>query len=224
MELKKFQLEASEKITNRYIAYMQNPLLIRRNEIVPFYQNLAAITGAGKTLVLADVVEQIRAVTTEQPIILWISKGKVVVEQTLENLTCGKYTENIPDYIVKPLLECDESNILDDQKGLILVATVGKFNQKDKESGDRKIFKLGLDNANQSLWNLLKQRKNVKGEKRELIIIYDEGHNLSDQQLNLLLELNPEGLIAASATTKVPQKLENYINRLKMITRCRMMI
>ena len=82
MELKKFQLEASEKITNRYIAYMQNPLLIRRNEIVPFYQNLAAITGAGKTLVLADVVEQIRAVTTEQPIILWISKGKVVVEQT----------------------------------------------------------------------------------------------------------------------------------------------
>ena len=215
MELKKFQLEASEKITNRYIAYMQNPLLIRRNEIVPFYQNLAAITGAGKTLVLADVVEQIRAVTTEQPIILWISKGKVVVEQTLENLTCGKYTENIPDYIVKPLLECDESNILDDQKGLILVATVGKFNQKDKESGDRKIFKLGLDNANQSLWNLLKQRKNVKGEKRELIIIYDEGHNLSDQQLNLLLELNPEGLIAASATTKVPQKLENYINRLK---------
>ena len=60
MELKKFQLEASEKITNRYIAYMQNPLLIRRNEIVPFYQNLAAITGAGKTLVLADVVEQIR--------------------------------------------------------------------------------------------------------------------------------------------------------------------
>lgn len=84
MELKKFQLEASEKITNRYIAYMQNPLLIRRNEIVPFYQNLAAITGAGKTLVLADVVEQIRAVTTEQPIILWISKGKVVVEQMLD--------------------------------------------------------------------------------------------------------------------------------------------
>lgn len=84
MELKKFQLEASEKITNRYIAYMQNPLLIRRNEIVPFYQNLAAITGAGKTLVLADVVEQIRAVTTEQPIILWISKGKVVVEQRRE--------------------------------------------------------------------------------------------------------------------------------------------
>lgn len=144
-----------------------------------------------------------------------ISKGKVVVEQTLENLMYGKYAENIPDYIVKPLLECDEYNILDDTKGLILVATVGKFNQKDKESGDRKIFKLGLDNANQSLWNLLKQRENARGKKRDLVIIYDEGHNLSDQQLNLLLELNPEGLIAASATTKVPQKLENYINRLK---------
>lgn len=89
MELKKFQLEASEKITNRYIAYMQNPLLIRRNEIVPFYQNLAAITGAGKTLVLADVVEQIRAVTTEQPIILWISKGKVrLISESKYNDKC----------------------------------------------------------------------------------------------------------------------------------------
>ena len=142
------------------------------------------------------------------PVILMTAKSMVV--HIKEGFSVGA-----DDYIVKPLLECDESNILDDQKGLILVATVGKFNQKDKESGDRKIFKLGLDNANQSLWNLLKQRKNVKGEKRELIIIYDEGHNLSDQQLNLLLELNPEGLIAASATTKVPQKLENYINRLK---------
>ena len=215
MELKDFQLEAAEKIANRYEKYMQNPLLIRKNEIVPFYQNLSAITGAGKTLVLADAIEQIRAITTEQPIVLWISKGKVVVEQTLENLTSGKYAENIPDYIVKPLLECSENDILDDEKGLILVATVGKFNQKDKEGGDRKIFKLGLDNANQSLWDILKQRENLQGRKRKLIIIYDEGHNLSDQQLDLLLELKPEGLIAASATTKVPQKLENYINRLK---------
>lgn len=215
MELKSFQIEASEQIAERYESYMNDPLYIRKNEIVPFYQNLSAITGAGKTLVLADVIEQIRAMTTTQPVVLWLSKGKVVVGQTFENLSNGKYADNIPSYAIKPLLDCKGRDILDDSKGLILVATVGKFNQKDKEDGDRKIFQTGLDEASESLWEILKRRENDKGKQRELIIVYDEGHNLSDQQLDLLLELKPDALIAASATTKVPQRLEKYIERLK---------
>ena len=215
MELKSFQIEASEQIAERYESYMNDPLYIRKNEIVPFYQNLSAITGAGKTLVLADAIEQIRAMTTTQPVVLWLSKGKVVVGQTFENLSNGKYADNIPSYTIKPLLDCKGRDILDDSKGLILVATVGKFNQKDKEDGDRKIFQTGLDEASESLWEILKRRENDKGKQRELIIVYDEGHNLSDQQLDLLLELKPDALIAASATTKVPQRLEKYIERLK---------
>ena len=215
MELKNFQIEASEQIAERYEFYMRDPLYIRKNEIVPFYQNLSAITGAGKTIVLADVIEQIRAITATQPIVLWLSKGRVVVGQTLENLSNGKYVDNIPNYVVKPLLECKNQDILDDAKGVVLVATVGKFNQKDKEAGDRKIFQTGLDEASESLWEMLKRRENDRGIQRELVIIYDEGHNLSDQQLDLLLELKPDALIAASATTKVPQRLEKYIDRLK---------
>lgn len=215
MELKNFQIEASEQIAERYEFYMRDPLYIRKNEIVPFYQNLSAITGAGKTIVLADVIEQIRAITATQPIVLWLSKGRVVVGQTLENLSNGKYVDNIPNYMVKPLLECKNQDILDDAKGVVLVATVGKFNQKDKEAGDRKIFQTGLDEASESLWEMLKRRENDRGIQRELVIIYDEGHNLSDQQLDLLLELKPDALIAASATTKVPQRLEKYIDRLK---------
>ncbi|MBQ3061547.1 MAG: DEAD/DEAH box helicase family protein [Lachnospiraceae bacterium] len=215
MELKNFQIEASEQIAERYESYMSDPLYIRKNEIVPFYQNLSAITGAGKTLVLADAIEQMRTITTTQPIVLWLSKGRVVVGQTLENLSNGKYVDNIPSYVVKPLLECKSQDVLDDAKGLVLVATVGKFNQKDKEAGDRKIFQTGLDEASESLWEILKKRENDRGEQRELVIIYDEGHNLSDQQLDLLLELKPDALIAASATTKVPQRLEKYIDRLK---------
>lgn len=215
MEPKRFQIKASEQIAERYEIYMSDPLYIRKNEIVPFYQNLSAITGAGKTLILADTIEQIRAITITQPVVLWLSKGKVVVGQTLENLSNGKYADNIPSYSIKPLLECKGQDILNDAKGLILVATVGKFNQKDKEDGDRKIFQTGLDDASESLWEILKKRENDKGKQRELIIIYDEGHNLSDQQLDLLLELKPNALIAASATTKVPQRLEKYIDRLK---------
>lgn len=176
--------------------------------MVPFYQNLSAITGAGKTLILADCIEQIRACSTTQPVVLWLSKGKVIVSQTLENFTSGKYVENIPDFLVKPLLECRERDLLDDTKGLLLIATVGKINQKDKADGDRRVFQTGIDNANNSLWEMLKIRKNYSGVIRDLIVVYDEGHNLSDQQTRLLLDLNPTALIAASATTKVPKELE----------------
>lgn len=215
MELMNFQIKASEQISERLANYIDNPLVITKNNIVPFYQNLSSITGSGKTLILADCIEQIRTKLNTQPVILWISKGRVVVSQTLENLSSGKYSENIPNFEVKPLLDCKERDLQDDSKGLILVATVGKINQKDKESGDRRVFQTGFDNADNSLWEMLKIRKTYNQIKRDLIIIYDEGHNLSDQQTQILLDLCPLALIAASATTKVPKELEWYIARLK---------
>ena len=215
MELIKFQITASEMIATRLADYLKDPLMKTKEEIIPFYQNLSSITGSGKTLILADCVEQIRAHLTTQPIVLWLSKGKVVVSQTLENLSNGKYAENIPNFDVKPLLTCKERDLQDDKKGLILIATVGKINQKDKEDGDRHVFQTGFDNADSSLWNMLKKRQSLLGVKRDLIIIYDEGHNLSDQQTQILLDLSPTALIAASATTKVPKALEWYIARLK---------
>jgi len=62
LELKNFQIEASEQIAERYESYMNDPLYIRKNEIVPFYQNLYwLIYGKReKLLVLADAIEQIR--------------------------------------------------------------------------------------------------------------------------------------------------------------------
>ncbi|MFD2442532.1 DEAD/DEAH box helicase family protein [Bacillus sp. CGMCC 1.16607] len=215
MNLLPFQIEASTKIANRFVEYMVDPLTVTRTKIVPFYQNLSSITGSGKTLILADAIEQIRCLLPVEPIVLWLSKGKVVVWQTYTNLSSGKYSNLLGGFNVKPLLDANKRDIESPDSGLLLVATVGKFNQKDKEQGDRKIFRVQLDSADDSLWNLLKDRRNAKGIKRPLIIVYDEGHNLSDQQTNLLLELNPDALIAASATMKVPQSLSNTIDRLK---------
>ena len=215
MELLKFQIIASEQIALRLSEYLKDPLVKTKSEIIPFYQNLSSITGSGKTVILADCIEQIRAYLSTQPVVLWLSKGKVVVSQTLENLSNGKYAENIPNYDVKPLLDCKERDLSDDKKGLLLIATVGKINQKDKEDGDRRVFQTGFDNADTSLWDMLKKRQAHNGIKRELIIVYDEGHNLSDQQTQILLDLAPTALIAASATTKVPKALEWYIARLK---------
>ena len=76
MDLMKFQIQASETIAERYSKYMEEPLPGLRGKFVPFYQNLSAITGAGKTLILADTIEQIRAYSSTQPIVLWLSKGK----------------------------------------------------------------------------------------------------------------------------------------------------
>ncbi len=135
--------------------------------------------------------------------------------QTLDNLSQGgKYADNIPSYKVLPLLDCKLNDILS-QKALLLVATVGKFNQKDKANGDRRIFQTILDSADASLWDIIKKRKDINGDKRDLLVVYDEGHNLSDQQVTLLNELKPIAIIAASATVKVPSELEWTISRLQ---------
>jgi type III restriction enzyme len=195
---------------------MEDPLFITRTRIVPFYQNLSSITGSGKTLILADAVGQIRyRLPKLEPIVLWLSKGKVVVWQTFNNLANGKYSSLIGGFDVKPLLDCKPDDVADSSRGLILVATVGKFNQKDKEQGDRKIFRVGLDVADKSLWQMLKTRKDAQGRKRHFIVVYDEGHNLSNQQTDLLLELAPDALIAASATLRVPDALGKIIERLR---------
>lgn len=214
MELFPFQIEASTEIADRFAAYAAEPLMTTRTRTVPFYQNLNSITGSGKTLILADTVSQIRSHLAAEPIVLWLSKGKVVVWQTFANLAAGKYAELVAGFSVKPLMECRQADI-EGNNGLILVATVGKFNQADKEKGDRKIYQLALDDASQSLWDMLKARRDSKGRRRPFIVVYDEGHNLTDQQTKLLLDLEPDALIAASATMRIPPELAQRMARLR---------
>lgn len=214
MEPYKFQSIAATCIADRFSEYMNDPLYVTRNQIVPFFQNLSAITGAGKTLILADAVSQIRMRLPAEPIVLWLSKGKVVVSQTYKNLSIGKYAENLPNFKVMPLLDCNISLVEEVDTALLLVATVGKFNQKDMDKGDRLIFKTNLDSADTSLWDTIKSRTFRNGNRRPLIVVYDEGHNLSDQQTELLLKLEPDAIISASATMRVPE----YLNR-KVIQR-----
>lgn len=215
MRLFPFQINASTEIATKFATYAEEPLLVTRTKTIPFYQNISAITGSGKTLILCDAIAQIRTHLPVEPIVLWLSKGKVVVWQTYSNLATGKYAELVADFAVKPLMDCKPSDIENSKSGLILVATVGKFNQKDKEEGDRKIYQLALDNAQSSLWDMLKKRKDSKNLTRPFIIVYDEGHNLSNQQTELLLELEPDALIAASATLRIPDALNSTISRLR---------
>ena len=215
MELFDFQRAAATEIVEKYLKYRHDPLTITKTRYIPFYQNLHALTGSGKTLVLAHTITLIRNEMPIEPVVLWISKGKVVVWQTYAHLSTGKYKPFIPNFHVKPLMECQKKDLQDANQGLLLVTTSGKFNQRHQQQGDRKIYQIALDIDNVSLWDMLKQRLTRHNQRRPLIIIYDEGHNLSDQQTKLLLDLDPDILIAASATTKPPGALENIIYRLQ---------
>ena len=90
MELIGFQERASTQIAQRFFDYSTNPLMVDRTTPVPFLQTLVAITGSGKTLMLADAISQIRDGLGVAPVVLWISKGRVVVSQTFLNLSAGK--------------------------------------------------------------------------------------------------------------------------------------
>lgn len=215
MDLLPFQEAASTQIANRFGDYIVDPLMIDMKRRLPFFQMLVSITGSGKTLMLADAVSQMRTHVPREPVVLWLSKGRVVVGQTYANLAAGKYSANIPNFLVKPLLELAPSHIDDAATPLLLIATVGKFARKDEEGNDRKIFEAQLDLADESLWNVLKNRRLPTGERRPLIVIYDEGQNLSDLQTDRLLELGPDALISASATPSVPAAMEMVIARLR---------
>jgi len=205
MDLYPFQTDVASHVAEKFYEYQVNPLMVDAIKRVPFFQNISAITGAGKTLILADTITQMRLRLPVEPVVLWISKGRVVVSQTYINLRDGKYSEFIPNYNVIPLLDCRPSHIEDASKSLLLVATVGKFNQSDMDKGDRMVYKENLDNADRSLWNLIQSRQLPDGMRRPLLIIYDEGHNLSNQQTELLLQLNPDAIISASATMRIPE-------------------
>ncbi len=219
LELKDFQQAASTSIMERFNRYYADPPMrgkLTSARVVPFFQALASITASGKTVILADTVAGISATLPIAPIVLWLSMGRVVVEQSFANLSPGgKYHHLLGETNVATLAEYDPETVKGTSSASLYFATVGTFNQRDKERGDRLIFKCDIDTAESSTWDLLKIRTNSEGIRRPLLVVYDEGHNLSDQQTSLLLELQPDAFLVASATMRLPARLSDEIKELK---------
>lgn len=219
IELKEFQKQAADQIAERFAKYYDDPPTTgtqKRPRVVPFYQGLASITASGKTVILADAVSTISTLLPIAPVVLWLSKGKVVVDQTFANLAAGgKYHHLLGTARFSYLAQYDATDVRDAREPLVYFATVGTFNQKDKEKGERLIFKSEIDTAEESTWEALKLRPDIDDHRRPLLLVYDESHNLTDQQIDLLLELEPNGLIAASATTRQTAQLGAVIKHLQ---------
>lgn len=207
IELFQFQQDAASQMADRFIEYSAEPVMMgRRGNVreVPFYQALSSITGSGKTAILAQTVSEIAAMSEIPPVILWLSKGKVVVQQSYANLAGGKYDHLLPDITVRLLSEYDPEDVANAKESLLYFATVGTFNQRDRENSNLKIFAFDADDIESTRWEALKDRKTADGKRRPLVVVYDEAQNLSDQQTTLLLEQQPAVFLLASATLKFP--------------------
>ncbi|MGQ7263565.1 hypothetical protein [Vreelandella sp. V005] len=212
LELFQFQQDAASQMADRYVEYVADPIKFGRGSMrreVPFYQALSSITGSGKTPILAQAVSEIVALSKIPPVILWLSKGKVVVQQSYANLAeGGKYDHLLSDITVRLLSDYDPEDVANSKEALLYFATVGTFNQKDREKSNLKIFSIDTDNIESTRWDALKVRETVDGQKRPLVVVYDEAQNLSDQQTTLLLEQQPSVFLLASATLRFPAQFD----------------
>jgi type III restriction enzyme len=215
LELFQFQETAAGNIAVAVSEYMNAPAqatVNRKLHTAPFFHALSSLTGSGKTVMLAEAVSQIAETMPVKPVILWMSKGKVVVSQTFENLSPGgKYHHLLDGMAVDALGNYSPDVVAESDRALLYFATVGTFNQKDKESGTLLVYKSEVDTMESSVWGAIKLRLDGDGDRRPLIVVYDEAQNLSDQQTDLLMELEPEGFLLASATMKVPARIGQEI-------------
>jgi type III restriction enzyme len=214
MELKVFQSDCASLIANRYAFFANHPDRPRKgsNKPRPFFQALSALTGAGKTPVLAQAVALMRGCFGCEPIVLWMSKARSVVAQTFTNFsTGGKYSEIIDGFRVITTASLAPHLLSDGTTPLIVMTTTGLFNNKDQSEGNLNIYQKDDDLfGDTSPWDRLIQRLH-EGKRRPLVIVYDEGHNLSEQQTELLAELEPEAYLLASATLRLPSNFQKSV-------------
>lgn len=213
LELKVFQSKAAKLMTDRYSFFARHPDRPRKGDKPrPFFQALSAITGAGKTPILAQAVAHMRTHFESEPIILWMSKARSVVAQTYTNFSAGgKYHDILGGIRVINVQELTPALITDGSSPLLIMTTTGLFNNRDQSDGALNIYKGGQDLfGKKSPWEHLKERAH-DGKRRPLLIVYDEGHNLSEQQTEILAELEAEIYLLASATLKLPANFQKSI-------------
>ncbi len=213
LELKVFQSDSAKAISDRYAFFAGHPDRPRKGtKPRPFFQALSALTGAGKTPILAQAVALMRGHFGTEPIVLWMSKAKSVVAQTLTNFSGGgKYSEIIEGFRVIDVQGLHPELIADGSIPLLVMTTTGLFNNKHQAEGALNIYKKDNDLfGDQSPWERLIERKSLD-KRRPMLIVYDEGHNLSDQQTELLSELEPDAYLLASATLKLPLNFQKSV-------------
>lgn len=181
---------------------------------IPFLGQLKAVTGSGKTPVLASTVAGIG-----DAVIFWTTRSSAVVEQSFTNLN-GKYRSLLPPdaKVIRDISsQLAWRELVDSTKGLtIWVLTVASWNEAEADSGSGdarlRLRRPQPDWAGEGApWDQLRDKL-----KRPLWIVSDESHNQSEVQLDQLAALKPRGFFMASATPLVNElftKWEEALNQ-----------
>lgn len=210
IELLNFQQEAANRLVETAVTYYKNGADRIGGKTIPFVGQLKAVTGAGKTPILATVVSKLKP-----SIILWTTKFGSVVDQTAINLRPnGKYYHLLGNDNVQ-VIKLSEipsfsawQKIIEQEVGItILISTVAAWNSSEKD--DRlNVHRVNPDWGDKSRWDQLKLDR-----KRPLWVVYDEAHNQTTEQVELLDDLDPAGFFVASASP-VKGKLLQYLSNL----------
>jgi type III restriction enzyme len=177
---------------------------------IPFVGHLKAVTGAGKTPILAKVVGDLTPA-----LVLWTSKSSAVADQTYRNLT-GKYAHLLPPntrVVRERPSKADWEDLIESDTGLtVWVTTVGSWNEAefaDSEGSDTARLNMHRPQRDwggeSSPWNQLRNSL-----RRPLWIVYDESHNQTPTQLDQLTGLRPVGFLLASATPPSGGQFDRY--------------
>ncbi|ROS45998.1 DEAD/DEAH box helicase family protein [Curtobacterium sp. PhB78] len=209
-----FQETAANQIAEAAADWVQyfvddGPLYLGKTPI-PFVGHLKAVTGAGKTPILARVVADLTPA-----IVLWTSKSSAVADQTYRNLN-GKYSHLLPagTRVVRERPSKSEwEELLESTAGLtIWVTTVGSWNEAEyadsegSESARLNMHRPHRDwGGERSPWDQLRSLP-----QRPLWVVYDESHNQTPTQLEQLIGLKPVGFLLASATPPAGGQFERF--------------
>jgi type III restriction enzyme len=209
IELFDFQQAAVSGLLEACLAYFEQGQDRFGGRDVPFIGQLKAVTGAGKTPILASVLGRM-----DHSLVLWTTKYGSVVQQTADNLRLGgKYHHLLGDDVevfnFSEVKSPDQwCRILEKENGVtVLVSTVAAWNSAEKD--DRlNVHKVAEDWGDKSRWDQLKFDR-----RRRLWVVYDEAHNQTDEQIDQLDDLNPAGFFVASAS-QIGGKLQQYLSML----------
>jgi len=215
IELLDFQQEASKKLVERSLAYYAvGPDAVGPDKlsgrIVPFVGQLKAVTGAGKTPILVNVIGHLGP-----SIVLWTTKFSSVVDQTFHNLRTGGKYHHLFGGAKVDVLKFSEipsaaawHRILDQADGTtVLISTVAAWYSSEKDER-LNVHRESKDWGAGTRWDQLKTNR-----QRPLWVVYDEAHNTTTEQVELLDELDPAGFFVASASP-VKGKLQQYLTGL----------
>jgi type III restriction enzyme len=199
-----FQEDAVDGLRTAALDWMvyaaQNGVPKYGSGLIPFLGQLRAVTGAGKTPILAQVVGGLG-----KGVVLWTSRSSAVIEQTYNNLR-GRYASMLPlgtKVLRDILVQSEWRTLIDGDDGLtVWLLTVASWNEADSAAGAGSeearlnLHRLHRDWAGDSSpWDQMRNDL-----KRPLWIVSDESHNQSTTQLDQLADLRPKGFFMASAT------------------------